>query len=951
MDINPEDEERPAANPEDQPLEQGCCYDTACGAGPEACQGAAPRTPNRQRRASGMKRTLSTPSVPTDAKTFRPAFVASRPAGAGIINLELEKEAELAEQLLQMFPTTDRNYIQFRAVDLVGRPAAMERFIVELLEDPTPPQDWRQMLDVLETGTAAATLVRPPAATAASVRPPAVTAAPVSAPTATAASVWPPAALVSPLAATALPIWPPAALVSPPAVTAAPVRTPAATAASVRPPAATATSVRPPAATAVSVRPPAATAVSIRPPAATAASVRPPAATATPVRHPSATATSVSAAAATVRPPASTAARSMSPSGSARAPLPVLLRETVGRDVPEPTALPAPVVQVTDHRLQQNNFFGWLEAMRGAKPPPVAVLDQPKAPARPVTEAGRLQPQPQLIPGPDAAAFPATLPNNHAAQPTQLVGPDTQAEQLDRPLQDLNELGIGQVEQEEKDNGQEEEAADVAWETEKLVELSSLFPDYSPDWLRNILREIRRLETPFNVELANNILQQRVFDIFSLDAEERKKIPTLQKYKKEQLEREEMLKWTGNMTPLDMIQLYNGDPSSYFYDQSRTVPSSGDYAKHALRDLKATFRFHSISDINSAFWSKSRNLYAPAFRILQKLPNSRKTRRPDGECAPPFNHCLAFLKEKKFVELEPEIKKVMESMAAHRQQMVQDARAAGLLLECEVCCNDDCLESDMVACAGGHRFCKECVKKGAEEELGVGHGIIQCLTCCEEMMVQELQKALPPNMLSRLLQKRQIEEISSAGLEGLVACPFCPYQTIMENPHDKVLVCMNPECGRQSCRLCKEPSHIPLRCEELERTESMRKKIEEDLSMALIRKCHKCEQPFLKEEGCNMMTCPRCKTRMCYLCKNPVQDYSHFYGQGGSPSATRQCPLWSNMTHLHSQELAIAAKKAKEELAAKNVSLKWDPTRGIPEPAAGPPPSPEPQAMRPPPGH
>jgi hypothetical protein len=28
----------------------------------------------------------------------------------------------------------------YRADDLVGRPAAMERFIVELLEDPIPPQ-------------------------------------------------------------------------------------------------------------------------------------------------------------------------------------------------------------------------------------------------------------------------------------------------------------------------------------------------------------------------------------------------------------------------------------------------------------------------------------------------------------------------------------------------------------------------------------------------------------------------------------------------------------------------------------------------------------------------------------------------------------------------------------------------------------------------------------------
>ena len=35
---------------------------------------------------------------------------------------------------------------------------------------------------------------------------------------------------------------------------------------------------------------------------------------------------------------------------------------------------------------------------------------------------------------------------------------------------------------------------------------------------------------------------------------------------------------------------------------------------------------------------------------------------------------------------------------------------------------------------------------------------------------------------------------------------------------------------------------------------------------------------FFKEEGCNKMMCS-CGAQMCYLCKQPVKDYSHFYGQ------------------------------------------------------------------------
>ena len=195
------------------------------------------------------------------------------------------------------------------------------------------------------------------------------------------------------------------------------------------------------------------------------------------------------------------------------------------------------------------------------------------------------------------------------------------------------------------------------------------------------------------------------------------------------------------------------------------------------------------------------------------------------------------------------------------------------------------------------------------------------------------------NILSKLLQRRQAEEVGAAGMEDLVTCPFCPYQTIMENPDDRVLACRNPECGRESCRLCKEPNHVPLRCDEVEKKdeEEARKKIEEQLSEAMIRECWKCRSKYFKEEGCNKMTCPKpgCGAKMCYLCKQPVKDYTHFYGQGGAPTPTKTCPLWTDNKRLHEQEVANAAAKAKEELAAQNpnLKLKHDPTKDIRIPA------------------
>ena len=74
---------------------------------------------------------------------------------------------------------------------------------------------------------------------------------------------------------------------------------------------------------------------------------------------------------------------------------------------------------------------------------------------------------------------------------------------------------------------------------------------------------------------------------------------------------------------------------------------------------------------------------------------------------------------------------------------------------------------------------------------------------------------------------------------------------------------------------------------------------------------------------------------MCYLCKQPVRDYTHFYGQGGAPDKTRSCPLWTDNKKLHEQEVAEAAAKAKEELKKKNIHLKHDPTAGVAMPTDG----------------
>ena len=81
-------------------------------------------------------------------------------------------------------------------------------------------------------------------------------------------------------------------------------------------------------------------------------------------------------------------------------------------------------------------------------------------------------------------------------------------------------------------------------------------------------------------------------------------------------------------------------------------------------------------------------------------------------------------------------------------------------------------------------------------------------------------------------------------MEGLEKCKFCEFATIMDTTpeQNKIFRCLNPEGGEETCRLCKEKAHIPLRCEEVEKEEEdeevqKRTFIENKMTEALLRHC------------------------------------------------------------------------------------------------------------------
>ena len=80
--------------------------------------------------------------------------------------------------------------------------------------------------------------------------------------------------------------------------------------------------------------------------------------------------------------------------------------------------------------------------------------------------------------------------------------------------------------------------------------------------------------------------------------------------------------------------------------------------------------------------------------------------------------------------------------------------------------------------------------------------------------------------------------------------------------------------------------------------EDSQHEIEEIKTRARLRSCPTCDKTFLKESGCNKVTCPNCLTSMCYCCRKivPAQGYDHFYVEGKDDlhHKLNRCPLWTD---------------------------------------------------------
>ncbi|KAK3760690.1 hypothetical protein RRG08_010663 [Elysia crispata] len=225
-------------------------------------------------------------------------------------------------------------------------------------------------------------------------------------------------------------------------------------------------------------------------------------------------------------------------------------------------------------------------------------------------------------------------------------------------------------------------------------------------------------------------------------------------------------------------------------------------------------------------------------------------------------------------------------------------------IEC-VCCFALCDFESMSQCTDGHLICVDCLNRYTKEAAyGAGKAVLKCTLagCAAPFPQSELKRCVESSLLRELDDRLQEENINRANLENLARCPKCNFAAELPSTELKFR-CLRDTCGQTTCLRCEKlwGQHDHKQClvapPVSEEAHRVRIEYEEKMTRTLIRVCSSCKIPFTKSTGCNRMTC-RCGMSMCYICRTPDVDFSHFCSHPRCPGESclkcDNCSLWDD---------------------------------------------------------
>ncbi|KAL8676538.1 MAG: hypothetical protein Q9186_006950 [Xanthomendoza sp. 1 TL-2023] len=224
---------------------------------------------------------------------------------------------------------------------------------------------------------------------------------------------------------------------------------------------------------------------------------------------------------------------------------------------------------------------------------------------------------------------------------------------------------------------------------------------------------------------------------------------------------------------------------------------------------------------------------------------------------------------------------------------------------CEGCVPQDATRQAVYQCKGGVQIYSQFESRLAEEALTKAHvSLVRCSVCS---YAEATDLYLPSGTLEyHLNMKHPFRTLFYFPLVLtsflLILLPYLFFSYLANDPaklpslssllntalkrlanveqFPKRFQCRFPKCSTTSCTNCSKPWRDPHTCFESEIVE-LRTTIEAARTAALKRTCPRCGVGFVKDSGCNKMTCV-CGYIMCYVCRQGLgpreggEGYQHF---------------------------------------------------------------------------
>ncbi|KAF1835479.1 hypothetical protein BDW02DRAFT_495738 [Decorospora gaudefroyi] len=454
------------------------------------------------------------------------------------------------------------------------------------------------------------------------------------------------------------------------------------------------------------------------------------------------------------------------------------------------------------------------------------------------------------------------------------------------------------------------DGANLVSEAACLQMVLSVLPDISVEYVLNVIREEMSDATRTAAQCEHLVTDLLEGEPYPKEADEVRN----NKRKRDEEAEDDVDRYEKGERDLE-IDDYEHNAAELLKDEFLNVPVR--HITNVLKDQKTLYKAYGVLE-------KQLRDYERIAKKFTKIRSSRNKRGIElqlierGSQLPKELHAA---KNKRELEAAKQLK-AQEADDAEEANL-QQAQMTNQMGECACCFNDVPLNR-MISCNGDtvHFYCLDCPRQQIETQMGQSRCRPKCFgvdDCNGTFSRAQLQQVLSEKTFERLEHMQQMEDLKAADLDFLSECPFCDFK--MECPPveiDKEFRCQNTKCGKTSCRLCEKESHIPLSCEEAKKDGqlTLRHIVEEAMSAALIRHCNRCKHPFIKELGCNKMTCTHCRNIQCYVCSTNVNDYNHF-----GEIARGKCPLHENIESRHEQEVKRAAEEAMAKVRADNPGL------------------------------